>query len=427
MDVAKIPHIVSWLHSKRCGNDTFRTNKKIERTQDVSHFNGVEPRQLLQDVQRRQRSTLEQLRELVSIESPSEDKAAVDLASRLVAGWFERLGGKIRWHRQKKFGDLLEVRFGATGQRPRGTAGRRSQQILLLGHLDTVWPMGTLAKMPFRVAKGKAFGPGVYDMKAGVVMALHAVAMLRERQAQRTPVVVLLVSDEEIGSPVSRALTEKIARECSAVFVLEPAQGVRGAYKTARKGVGSYSVHVRGVAAHSGVDFEKGHSAVLELARLIEKISRFTDLKTGLTVNPGTICGGSRTNVIAADAHAEVDVRIARMRDAARVEKLFRGLRVTDRACTLTITGGMNRPPMERSRGTVALFQQAKGFADAMGFALDEASTGGGSDGNFTAALGIPTLDGMGAVGEGAHAAHESIMLGELAKRTALLAAMIAE
>ena len=197
---------------------------------------------------------------------------------------------------------------------------------MLLGHLDTVWPVGTLEKMPFRVTKGKAFGPGVYDMKAGVVMALHAMAMLRERQAQTTPVVVLLVSDEEIGSPVSRAVTEKTARECSAVFVLEPAQGPRGAYKTARKGVGDYCVHVQGVAAHSGVDFEKGHSAVLELARLIEKISQFTDLKTGLTVNPGTICGGTRTNVIAAEAWAEVDVRIARMRDAARVEKLFRGL-----------------------------------------------------------------------------------------------------
>jgi glutamate carboxypeptidase len=257
-------------------------------------------------------------------------------------------------------------------------------------------------------------------------MALHALAILRERQALTTPVVVLLVSDEEIGSPVSRAVTEKIARESSAVFVLEPAQGPQGAYKTARKGVGDYSVHVRGVAAHSGVDFEKGHSAVLELARQIEKISRFTDLKTGLTVNPGTICGGTRTNVIAAEAQAEVDVRIARMRDAARVERLFRGLRVTDRACTLTITGGMNRPPMERSRRMVELFQQAKGLARAMGFRLEEASTGGGSDGNFTAALGIPTLDGMGAVGEGAHATHESIVLSELAKRTALLAAMIA-
>ena len=385
-----------------------------------------EPSRWLEDAKSRQKMMMEHLEALVSIESPSEDKAAVDRTSRMVAGWFEELGGKIRWHRQKKFGDLLEVRFGAMRGRAKADAGGRRKPILLLGHLDTVWPMGTLAKMPFRVAKGKIFGPGVYDMKAGVVMAAHAVAMVRERQALTTPVVVLLNSDEEVGSPVSRAVTEKIARECAAVFVLEPAQGPQGAYKTARKGVGNYSVHVRGVAAHSGVDFEKGHSAVLELARLMEKISRFTDLKAGLTVNPGTICGGTRSNVIAAEARAEVDVRIARRRDAARVERLFRGLRVTDRACTLTIAGGMNRPPMERSRGTVALFQQAKGLARSMGFTLEEASTGGGSDGNFTAALGIPTLDGMGAVGEGAHAMHESIVVSELAKRTALLAAMMA-
>ena len=332
----------------------------------MSHPLVVEPGELLKDAEKRRERMLEDLGALVSIESPSQDKTAVDGASRLVAGWGEGLGGKIRWHRQKKFGDLLEIRFGAMGRGSNARGEARRKPILLLGHLDTVWPMGTLAKMPFRVSKGKAFGPGVYDMKAGVVMAMHAMAMLRERQAQTTPVVVLLVSDEEIGSPVSRAVTEKIAQECSAVFVLEPAQGPQGAYKTARKGVGDYSVHVRGVAAHSGVDFEKGHSAVLELARLIEKISGFTDLKAGLTVNPGTICGGTRTNVIAAEAQAEVDVRIARMRDAARVERLFRGLRVKDRACKLKITGGMNRPPMERSRGTVALFQQAKGLADAI-------------------------------------------------------------
>lgn len=392
----------------------------------MSHSLEVEPSKLLEDAKKLQKGMLEQSEALVSIESPSEDKAAVDRVSRVVAHWFETLGGKTRWHRQKQFGDLLEVRFRAMARRSSTDAHGRSNPILLLGHLDTVWPTGTLATMPFRVAKGKAFGPGVYDMKAGVLMALHAVGMLLERQTLTAPVVVLLNSDEEVGSPVSRAVTEKIAQECSAVFVLEPAQGPEGAYKTARKGVGDYSIHVQGVAAHSGVDFEKGHSAVLELARLIGKISRFTDFKTGLTVNPGTIQGGTRTNVIAAQAQAEVDVRIARMCDAARVERLFRGLRATDRACTLTITGGMNRPPMERSRGTVALFHQAKAFARAMGFPLEEASTGGGSDGNFTAALGIPTLDGMGAVGEGAHAAHESIVLGELAKRTALLAAMIA-
>ena len=367
---------------------------------------------------------LEQLKALVSVESPSDDKAAVDRASKLVAGWLQALGGKVRWHKRKQVGNLLEARFRGSGQ-------QSSKPILLLGHLDTVWPMGTLAAMPFRAAPVRSamprvFGPGVYDMKAGVVMAVHAMAILRDANISTPPVIVLLNSDEEIGSPHSRAVTEKLAQECAAVFVLEPAQGPQGACKTARKGVGSYIVHVQGVAAHSGVDFEKGHSAVLELARLIEKISRFTNLKIGLTVNPGTIQGGTRVNVVAAEAQAEIDVRIARMRDAVKIEKLFRALRPTDRACTLQITGGINRPPMERSRGTVQLFHQARELAHEMGFELEEASTGGGSDGNFTAALGIPTLDGMGAVGEGAHATHESILLEALAPRTALLAAMIA-
>ncbi len=382
------------------------------------------PRDLLAEAKKRQAAMLVQLEELVSIESPSENKAAVDLASCLVAEWLQALGGNVRRHRQKSFGDLLEVRF-----RPaRLNAAKKNPQkpVLLLGHLDTVWPMGTLSRMPFRVSKGRAFGPGIYDMKAGVTMAVNALAMLRETELPHPPVIVLLVSEEEIGSPCSRAVTEKLAQECSAVFVLEPAQGLLGAYKTARKGVGQYAIHVQGVAAHSGVDFEKGHSAVLELARQIEKISRFTDLKTGLTVNPGIIRGGTRVNVVAAEATAEIDVRIARMRDAARVERMFRSLLPSDRKCTLKVTGGTNRPPMERSPGIVKLFRQAKEFAAAMGFPLQEASTGGGSDGNFTAALGIPTLDGMGAVGEGAHAAHESILLDALAPRTALLAAMIA-
>ena len=200
----------------------------------MSHLLGIEPGKLLEDAEKRQTILLEHLQALVSIESPSEDKLGVDQAGSLVAGWCEALGGKIRWHRQKKFGDLLEVRFGAMGKAAKARGEARRKPVLLLGHLDTVWPKGTLEKMPFQMSKGRAFGPGVYDMKAGVVMALHAIAMLRERQAQTTPVVVLLVSEEEIGSPVSRAVTEKIARECSAVFVLEPSQGPHGAYKTAR-------------------------------------------------------------------------------------------------------------------------------------------------------------------------------------------------
>jgi glutamate carboxypeptidase len=254
-------------------------------------------------------------------------------------------------------------------------------------------------------------------------MALAALHALREIKANR-PVILLLNSDEEVGSTVSRAITERLALQSSAVFVLEPAQ--RLAYKTARKGVGQYHVQVAGVGAHSGVDFESGHSAVLELAKLIPTISNFTNLARKLTVNCGVIAGGTRSNVVASSAYAEVDVRIAKASDAAYVERLFRGLKVSDPKCKLTITGGINRPPMERKQGTIALFKKAQSLAVELGFALEEAATGGGSDGNFTAALGIPTLDGMGAVGEGAHAAHESVLIEHLVPRTALLAAMIA-
>lgn len=355
------------------------------------------------------------LRELVEVESPSEDKAAVDRAGELVAEWVEGLGGKVKRHRQKAFGDVLELRFGPV----RSRRGR----VLLLGHLDTVWPMGTLKKMPWREAEGKLWGPGVLDMKAGVVMALEAVAALRELDGER-PVTLLLVSEEEVGSPVSRAITEKLAAECEAVLVLEPAQGL--AYKTARKGVGNYGLRVEGVGSHAGVDFGSGHSAVREMARLVEKVSGFTDLSKGLTVNVGVIAGGTRSNVVAAECVAEVDVRIVKATDEVRVERMFRGLKVTDKKCRLTVTGGINRPPMERKEGVVALFRLAKRLAGEMGVELEEAATGGGSDGNFTAAMGVATLDGMGAVGAGAHAAHEHVVVGHLVERTMLLAGVIA-
>jgi glutamate carboxypeptidase len=238
------------------------------------------------------------------------------------------------------------------------------------------------------------------------------------------PVKLLLNSDEEVGSPVSRPITERLALASEAVLVLEPAQGL--ACKTARKGVGNYRLDVKGIAAHSGVNFGSGHSAILELSRLLQKVEGFTDLRIGRTVNPGVIGGGTRSNVIAQDAWAEVDVRIAKASDAAKVEKLFRGLRCADPKCSLTISGGINRPPMERKPGTVDLYKQARALAAEVGFQLDEAATGGGSDGNFTAALGVPTLDGLGAVGEGAHAAHESVEIEHLVPRTALLAALIA-
>jgi glutamate carboxypeptidase len=356
------------------------------------------------------------LRELVETESPSDNKAAVDSAVALVSGWAQELGGRVRRHKQREFGDVLELRFGPA------RSGRKP--ILLLGHLDTVWPLGTLKTMPWREEKSRIYGPGVLDMKSGVVMALTAIRVLSEAGVKR-PIVLLLNSDEEVGSPVSRPITERLARDSSAVRVLEPAQGV--ACKTARKGVGDYRLEVTGVASHSGVDFERGHSAVLELARLLQKVAAFTDLRIGRTVNPGVIGGGTRSNVVAAHAWAEVDVRIARASDAAKLDRLFRSLKCEDPACTLKITGGLNRPPMERKPGTVALYKQARKLAAEIGFELAEASTGGGSDGNFTAALGIPTLDGLGAVGEGAHAAHESILSEHIVPRTALLAAMLAD
>lgn len=355
------------------------------------------------------------LRELVEIESPSEDKAGVDRAGEMVIAWAGTLGGKVKRHKQKIYGDVLELRFGPA----RSKRGR----VLVLGHLDTVWPLGTLAKMPWREAEGKLWGPGVLDMKAGVVMALEAVSALREIDQER-PVNLLLVSEEELGSPVSRTITERLAAECSAVLVLEPAQEL--AYKTARKGVGLFSLRVDGVGAHAGVDFGRGHSAVLEMARLIERASGFTDLNKGLTVNVGVMTGGTRSNVVAAECVAEVDVRIARAADAVRVEKKFRELTVTDTACRLTVTGGINRPPMEREAGTVRLFRLAQRLAREMGINLEEAATGGGSDGNFTAAMGIATLDGMGAVGAGAHASHEHVVIKHLVERTVLLAGVVA-
>jgi glutamate carboxypeptidase len=355
------------------------------------------------------------LQEMILQESPSDNPSAVNACMRLAGDIAGKLGARIRRNKQSTFGDVLELHFGQV------SASRKP--LLLLGHLDTVWPIGTLESMPWREEKGKYWGPGVLDMKAGVVMALAALSTLRDNKLDR-PATLLLNSDEEVGSPVSRKITERLALESAAVFVLEPAQGL--AYKTARKGVGQYNVQVTGVGAHSGVDFERGHSAVLELAKLVETISNFTNLERKLTVNCGVIAGGTRSNVVASHAYAEIDVRIAKASDAPYVERLFRRLKVSDPHCKLTITGGINRPPMERRPGTVALFRKARALAQELGFELEEAATGGGSDGNFTAALGVPTLDGMGAVGDGAHAAHESVVIEHIVPRTALLAAMIA-
>jgi glutamate carboxypeptidase len=372
-------------------------------------------RLLAQALQREPRM-VERMRSLVEIESPSSDKSAVDRALTLFAAWAQDAGATLRRHSHREVGDSLEIRFGGRS---------RERPMLLLGHLDTVWDKGTLGHMPWKATGNRIAGPGVLDMKAGAIMALTAIEIVQHLQLLHRPVTILLVGDEEIGSPSSRKVTESVAKRCRAVYVLEPAQGEAGAYKTARKAVGMYRLTVHGVAAHSGVDFERGHSAIVELARQIDKLRGFTDLTRGITVNPGVVGGGTRSNVIAAEAWVEVDVRLARSRDMARLDRAFHVLKPYDRHCRLELEGGINRPPMERTPATVALFRRAKQLSAQLDFDLEEAATGGGSDGNFTSALGIPTLDGMGAVGEGAHAIHEHLLRKHLAPRTALLAAML--
>jgi glutamate carboxypeptidase len=365
----------------------------------------------------RQGAMVEAIRQMVEIESPSDNKLAVDRLGRWLAGKFEALGGHSKFHRSADFGDHLQVDFPGRDRR---------QPALLLGHLDTVYPLGTLATMPCREVGGRLHGPGTLDMKSGIAIMLYAIDAIRD-QGGTLPraITVLLVSDEEVGSSSSRRITEELAKRSAVVFVLEPSYGLKGAVKTARKGVGEYLLKVSGKAAHAGLDFDKGHSAILELARQIVRVSNFTDRKRGLTVNVGVIQGGTRVNVIPAEAKASIDVRVVRAADTAGIERKLRALRPVDKQCKLTIQGGLDRAPLERTAGVADLFRHASELAKRVGWKLEEAAVGGGSDGNLTAALGIPTLDGLGGVGEGAHAPTESIIISELPKRADLLAALI--
>jgi glutamate carboxypeptidase len=363
---------------------------------------------------------VETVRELVEIESPSDNKRAVDSIAAFLAPKFEALGGQIQLHRSNDFGDSLQIDF-------RGSPGSANRKpILLLGHYDTVYPLGTLAGMPCKIEGGRLHGPGVLDMKSGIALMLQAIEALQTWHGQLPrPVTVFLVSDEEVGSYSSRKITEALAKKSAGVLVLEPGAGLRGAVKTARKGVGEYTLRVKGVAAHAGLDPGKGHSAILELARQIAVIAKLNDLRQGVSVNSGVIQGGTRTNVVAAEASAAIDVRIKRAKQASGIDRKLRCLKPFDKHCKLTITGGINRLPMERTAGVAALYKRAQEIASQVGWKIEEASVGGGSDGNFTAGMGIPTLDGMGGVGEGAHAVHEYIVISELPRRALLLAGMI--
>jgi glutamate carboxypeptidase len=357
---------------------------------------------------------LDTLDALVRLESPTTDKAAVDrcgveLARRLAAidGRVERLG-------RSKAGDHLRAEFGCG-----------ASQILLLGHFDTVWPIGQIERMPLRHDGDRLYGPGTFDMKAGIAIGMLAVRAAMETCPPPHRVVMLWTTDEETGSDSSREVIEEEARQSEAVLVLEPALP-DGAVKTARKGCGDFELTVRGVPAHAGLDPERGASAIHELARQILAIAGLQDLSRGISVNVGAIRGGTRRNVVAEQAVAEVDVRAWTAAEASALEQAIRTLRPSNSRAVLDIRGGFNRPPMERTEGVARLYSLARQVAQMVGFDLPEGGSGGGSDGNFTAALGIPTLDGLGALGDGAHALHEHVRIDSLVPRAALVAGLMA-
>jgi len=355
------------------------------------------------------------LQRMVSMESPSFDKPLVDKFVRFVGSRFQEMGGEIEYVATERFGDQMLARF----------SGKSSDRILLLGHTDTVWPAGEIEKRPFEIGDGRIFGPGVFDMKAGILLIRMAVgALLRMRGALERSVTVLLTSDEEVGSNSSRALTESEAARCRAVFVLEPSLP-GGVLKTARKGVGQFTLKAVGRAAHAGIDPLKGVNAIEEISRQILKLHRLTDVVQGTTVSVGVVQGGTRSNVVPAEAAAEIDVRITSIGEAERVTRAIKALAPELPGARLEVSGSINRPPMERTSDTVRLFEIACRIAAQIGIDLKEGSTGGASDGNLTSALGIPTLDGLGAVGDGAHAVDEWVDVESLPARAALVAGLI--
>jgi glutamate carboxypeptidase len=364
---------------------------------------------LLTQLTERLPDALQFLEQMVMTESPSFDKALVDRFVRLVGDRFSEVGGEVEVVPAERFGDHLIVRFN----------GESRDSVLLLGHTDTVWPAGEITKRPFRIENGRALGPGVFDMKAGILLMWMAV-----QQRNARPVTVLLNSDEEVGSNSSRSLIESEASRCRAVLVLEPSLP-GGVLKTARKGVGRFTVKAIGRAAHAGVEPEKGVNAIEEISHQILKLQKMTDLARGTTVSVGVVEGGTRSNVVAAEAAAEVDVRIASMEEAERITRLIKGLSPELPGSRLEIRGGISRPPMESTIDTARLFDAARKIAVTLGMELSEGSTGGASDGNFTAALGIPTLDGLGAIGGGAHSVDEWVDVGSLPMRAALVAQLI--
>jgi glutamate carboxypeptidase len=358
------------------------------------------------------------LRELAEIESPSLDKAAVDRAGQAMLGHLTALGAQVELDRQRKTGDHLVARWGPAG---------RSDGMLILVHLDTVYPMGTLARQPVREQDGNLFGPGVYDMKASAVMTLTAIRVLQQTgRMPAKPITALFTSDEEIGSASSRALIEQQARGKDLVLCLEPCLP-DGSLKTWRKGIGSFTIQATGFATHAGADHERGVNAIEEIAHQVIALQRMTDYDRGTTVSVGVVRGGTRANVVPEECRAVVDARVMTPAEGERLSRAIHNLQPAVRGARLKITGGLNRPPMPRTPLLAQTFARAQAIAAGLGITVGEGGTGGGSDANFVAPLNVPVLDGLGAQGNGAHSEREHVVIASLPERAALLAALLSE
>jgi glutamate carboxypeptidase len=388
----------------------------------------AEMQEILGFLRTRETAMARLLKRFVECESPTDSKPAVDAFGRVVAAEWRKRGATVEILRQRDAGDHIRATWPAKFSR---SMQHKPKQILVLGHLDTVYEAGTLKKMPFRVSRGHAFGPGVFDMKGGLVIALFAVDALEYAgwpdsfpEATRSRVVFLWTSDEETGSDSSREIIEREARRSAAVLVLEPASGRDGKLKTRRKAIGTAELVITGRAAHAGLDPSAGINAVHEMALQTERLMRLNDKRRGITVNPTIAQGGTRSNVIPAEARLTVDLRAETIADMRRIEQKLKSLRPILRGARVRVRGGFSRPPLERS-ASAALFLKARQLARQLGLSAGECTVGGGSDGNFTAALGVPTLDGLGAVGDRAHSADEHMIVSALPQRAALLAALL--
>lgn len=379
---------------------------------------------LLEHFRARQTGLLDLIRALVERETPSRDAARLDEIAGFVASQLSDLGGEIELIRAPDYGTHLRARFFSSTHSSSVDADR--ERLLVIGHLDTVWPVGTLERLPFRVTPaGTAHGPGVFDMKSGIAVLIESIRAITSLGLEtRRPLTLLLTCDEEIGSRTSRDLIEEEARRSSFALVCEPPV-TGGIVKTSRKGVGDFTIRAVGRAAHAGLDPTKGVNAIVELAHQTLRLTALNDFERGTTVSVGTIRGGTVSNVIPAEAVARVDLRFWDPEDGVRVEEIIKHLAPVLPEARLEITGGINRPPMRRTPEIAALYEHARTLAAELGFELGETGVGGGSDGNFTAALGVPTLDGLGVDGSGAHADHEHILVGDLPRRAALMTRLL--